>query len=102
MAKKVSNKGYSTNRYGSNEHPFMDPKRPDMDWVYNTGMVPEKPEFGSAPSKAINGRYLRYPFGVAGFGEHIEDGISGADRHIDYIVPPVVKEYDRRNKREED
>lgn len=81
MAKK---KVYSA----ASEHPFPSPSRPNNDWAYADGMVSENAkEFGSAPHKDEMSRYPHMPFGIAGLGAHLEDGKSGMDRHVAYIVP---------------
>lgn len=73
---------------GSNEHPFASPSRPNNDWAYEGGMVPENPkEFGSAPSEKSLSRFPHHTYGICGLGAAIEDGKSGMDRHISYIVP---------------
>ncbi len=83
MAKKKLSHG----KLGSNEKPFSSPSRPNNDWAYEGGMVPENPkEFGSAPAKEDICRYPHMPFGVAGMGAHLEDGPSGMDRHVGYVV----------------
>ncbi len=79
MAKK--NKGYSYNM-------FPTPQRPDTAMVYNCGMVPDSgKEFGWAPSQESLSRYPHQRYGVAGLGAALEDGASGMDRHVSYIVP---------------
>jgi hypothetical protein len=94
--KKMSKRSYDHNdmpqRTSSidNEWPFPSPQRPDNEWVYRDGMVNERPEFGSAPMRPINGQFPHYAFGVAGYKEHIEDGRSGMDRHINYILPEKI------------
>lgn len=81
-------KGHAMTGSGSNEKPFKSPSRPNNDWAYSDGMVSENSnEFGSAPSQDKLGRYPHMPFGVAGLGAHLEDGKSGMDRHVAYIVP---------------
>ena len=82
MAKKKNGYGQKS------EHPFPSPSRPNNDWAYKGLMVPENPnEFGSAPSKENLGRYPHHPYGVAGLGAALQDGPSGMDRHVQYIVP---------------
>jgi hypothetical protein len=68
--------------------PFPTTQRPNNNWAYAGGMVPENPyEFGSAPAERSLGRFPHHPYGIAGLGAILEDGISGMDRHVDYIVP---------------
>jgi hypothetical protein len=85
---KKNMKGYASNDRGSNETPFEATKRPNNDWAYRGGMVPENPkEFGSAPSEKSLSRFPHHLYGIAGLGAKLEDGKSGMDRHVDYIVP---------------
>lgn len=85
---KKNMKGYASNDRGSNETPFETTKRPNNDWAYMGGMVPENPkEFCSAPKQDEMGRYPHQVFGTAGLGANLEDGKSGMDRHVAYIVP---------------
>jgi hypothetical protein len=73
---------------GSHEMPFESPVRPNNDWAYADGMVPEKAgEFGSAPMASNLGRFPHLVFGTAGLGARLQDGASGMDRHVAYIVP---------------
>jgi hypothetical protein len=86
MKKKM--KGYATDPWGSNESPFEFTQRPNNDWAYMGGMVPEDPrEFGSAPSEKSLSRFPHHVYGTAGLGAALEDGASGMDRHVAYIVP---------------
>ncbi len=82
MAKK--NKSYGL----SSHNLFPSPSRPNNDWAYGDGMVPENPkEFSSAPMQENLGRFPHHTFGIAGLGAALEDGKSGMDRHVSYIVP---------------
>lgn len=82
MKKKMVKHGASI------DHMFESPKRPNNDWAYADGMVPENPkEFGSAPSEQSLSRFPHHTFGIAGLGAALEDGKSGMDRHVSYIVP---------------
>lgn len=70
------------------ERPFPSPSRPNNDWAYEGGMVPENPrEFGSAPKQEDLGRFPHHTYGICGLGAALEDGDSGMDRHVSYIVP---------------
>ncbi len=84
---KKNMKSYSRSDKGSNETPFPGTARPNNDWAYAGGMVPEHPAFGSAPMQENMGRFPHHPFGIAGLGAALEDGPSGMDRHVKYIVP---------------
>ena len=80
MAKKRSS--------ASMDNLFAKPQRPDTRAVYNDGMVPDSgTEFCWAPTQENMGRFPHHRFGVAGLGAHLEDGKSGMDRHVAYIVP---------------
>ncbi len=75
-------------RVYSSEHPFPSPSRPNNDWAYEGGMVPESSkEFGSAPSEKSLSRFPHHLYGIAGLGAKLQDGKSGMDRHVEYIVP---------------
>lgn len=89
MKKRSANYGSGSAKLnsGSNEQPFLSPARPNNDWAYRGGMVPEKPAFGSAPKEENLGRFPHHTFGICGLGAALEDGDSGMDRHVDYIVP---------------
>lgn len=80
MAKK-RNQGYA------GEHMFPSPERPNNDWAYRGGMVDEDGSFGSAPRQSQLSRFPHHRYGVAGLGASLNDGKSGMDRHVDYIVP---------------
>ena len=72
----------------SPEHPFPSPVRPNHERVYSEGMVKENGmEFCSAPSEEYLSQFPHHTYGVAGLGAELNDGDSGMDRHVDYIVP---------------
>lgn len=82
MAKKTPKHGASI------DHMFESPQRPNNDWAYRGGMVPENPNsFGSAPKEQSLSRFPHHTFGICGLGAALEDGASGMDRHVSYIVP---------------
>ena len=81
-------KGFVPERKGSNQSPFPSPVRPNTDKIYMYGMVPENPnEFGSAPSQESLSRFPHHTYGICGLGAALQDGSSGMDRHVEYIVP---------------
>ena len=81
MAKKRISNAYTSDM-------FPTPQRPDTRAVYNSGMVPDSgKEFRWAPTQQSLSRFPHQRYGVAGLGAQLEDGTSGMDRHVQYIVP---------------
>ena len=72
MAKKMRSASYN------NEAPFESPSRPNHQECYNEGMIPEPVEFGSCPSKEMNGRYEHIRRGAP---VSLYDGKGGMDRY---------------------
>ena len=85
---KKRNKNSQVESRWDGQAPFPITQRPNNNWAYASGMVPEDPtEFGSCPSERSLGRFPHHPYGIAGLGAILEDGTSGMDRHVSYIVP---------------
>lgn len=82
MAKKRNN------QYSGDGLSFPSPSRPNNNWAYEGGMVSERSNaFASAPQHENMGRFPHHTYGVAGLGAALDDGSSGMDRHVAYIVP---------------